>query len=75
MFIPGTQLAITASTEGSAVIIIWEDLTPPQEGSPIIIIMMKKLLTTDGNDCIQIYFWPIKVLLFADIIIMSDFEN
>ena len=34
VLIPGTQLAITANTEGSAV--IWEDLTPPQEGSPII---------------------------------------
>ena len=33
VFIPGTQLAITANTEGSDV--IWEDLTPPQEGSPI----------------------------------------
>ena len=33
--IPGTQLAITANTEGNT--FIWDDLAPPQEGSPIII--------------------------------------
>lgn len=70
VFIPGTQQAITANTEGSAV--IWEDLTPAQEGSPI---MMKiNLLTSDRNHCIILYYFSLVKDFHIKIIIIINLE-